>query len=387
MARHAPSCDLDERSWTIGGVRFSVATRADDGDIRSLLREVSLAGSIRLSFQREPDAFAATFGLALRHGFVIARAADSNDLVGLCEKTVRSTYVDGEVRPLPYLGALRVRPAYRNRISILRRGFEAVRTLLHDPRDLPFSLTSIASDNKSALRLLCAGLKGLPTYSFAGELSTFAMRTSARRIADCVTRGSDLDLPEIAALLHENNRGYQFAAHWPLNDLRFLAERCLLRPSDFLIIRRNGAITACAALWDQSHEKQTIVAGYAPTLGRLRPIANAFGRMSGAPNLPTPGTPLKQIFFSHMAIGPSRDAEFAMLVSAALSFANRRGFDVMLVGLATKHAYAEILRKQWRTQEYRTRLHTVDWNSRLQSGQTSESSFASALPYPEIALL
>jgi hypothetical protein len=98
--------------------------------------------------------------------------------------------VNGEIRRLPYLGSLRVAPAYRHRIRVLRGGFEAVRSLLHKTSDLPFALTSITADNDKAARVLCAGLPGLPTYRPAGELATFAIRTRERSMPPGIERAT-----------------------------------------------------------------------------------------------------------------------------------------------------------------------------------------------------
>jgi hypothetical protein len=132
MARH-----IDPRALSGGLVRkdliFSLATKADEPDLRRLLRENRLGGRYQITFEREPDAFRAEFGLANYQAFIIARACDSGEPVGLCEKVVWPAFVNGKRENLPYIGALRVSEKYRNRINVLKGGFEAS-CLLHSPR-------------------------------------------------------------------------------------------------------------------------------------------------------------------------------------------------------------------------------------------------------------
>jgi len=48
----------------------------------------------------------------------------------MCEWSARECFIDGEPRLLAYLGALRVAPRYRHRLSVLKGGFTAVQHLL-----------------------------------------------------------------------------------------------------------------------------------------------------------------------------------------------------------------------------------------------------------------
>ena len=108
MARTTAQGGVSGRSLVAGNLRFAIAERGDEADIRRLLRENALGGWIRLSLEREPDAFAADFGLSRSHAFIIARDRDSGEAVGICERSVRDAFIDGEIRRLPYLGALRI---------------------------------------------------------------------------------------------------------------------------------------------------------------------------------------------------------------------------------------------------------------------------------------
>ena len=173
---------------------------------------------------------------------------------------------------------------------MLKSGFEAVRTLLHEASDLPFALTSLTADNAAARRVLCADLPGLPSYRPVGELSTFALRTAASAMPDSVERATPRDISVIAALLQRAYRRLQFAPVWRAAALERLITVGGLRVEDFLIVRRGAGVSACLAVWDQSSVKQTVVQGYAPWLRRLRALVNLAGPFTAMPWLPPPGS-------------------------------------------------------------------------------------------------
>jgi hypothetical protein len=351
--------------------------RADEPALRELLRTNALGGWIRLAFQREPDAFAATFGLARAHDFIIAHEEGTGRPVGLCERFVRDAYVNGAAARLPYLGSLRVNAEYRNRIRILRNGFVAVRDLLQAPGDLPFALTSITADNDAARRILCAGISGFPQYQPAGEMLTFAIRTRSTRADPRVTLACPADLPAIAELLQQTYQRFQFAPVWRSEEL------ARLDVNGYLTIRRAGQIAACIALWDQSRVKQTIVCGYSKAVERLRPVINAFAPLVRAPRLPAAGSVLRQVYLSHLALTDESADDLIALLRAALSLARERGFDIAVLGLAGSHPLVDVVRRNWSAREYRSLLHVVQWPGR---GEYRDDGL-NRIPHPEVALM
>src|SRR5262249_1170432 len=140
--------------------------------------------------------------------------------IGMCERTVREVFVDGERRLIPYLGSLRIAPSHRHRIRILKGGFDLLRLSALDSPTVPYSLTSIGAQNRVALRLLGAGIAGMPTYRRVGSLSTFAPRPPRRRaVSSMVERATSADLPAIAVRLGRSYRHLQFAPLWRAVDL------------------------------------------------------------------------------------------------------------------------------------------------------------------------
>ena len=343
--------------FSAGDFDYWVAGREDEPTVRDILARVATSGRIQLSFQREPDAYGAVFG-ACAEDFILARNRRSGEYVGVCERVVRETFVNGSIQRLPYLAALRVAPGYRHRLLVLRGGFEAVRQLLGNDGELPFSLTSIMSDNAVARRVLSANLRGMPRYEPVGEMSTFVL---AAHGSGEVEHASESDLPQIAAALLRSAAELQFASAWTLDTLRAAHAAGWLRAEDFLVLRRDGVIRACAALWDQSAYRQVVVAGYAPWLRRTRPLINGAATLLGLPRLPAPGGRLRCAYLSHLAVDDAAPEDLLGLIALVRAEARRRGIELVLLGQASDHPLAAWLRKLRRQREFRSQLYVVRW--------------------------
>jgi len=74
---------------------------------------------------------------------------------------------------------------------------------------------------------------------------------------------------------------------------------------------------------------------------------------------------------------------FGALMSAGLSLARERGFDVAVIGLAERNPLVEVVRRRWKTREYRSLLNVVQWPGR---GEYVADG-AARVAHPEIALM
>ena len=100
------------------------------------------------------------------------------------------------------------------------------------------------------------------------------------------------------------------------------------------------------------------------------------------PWLPPPGSPLRQAYLSHVAVEDDDPTLFGALLRAGLARAQRRGFAVALVGLATGHPFAAVAARHTVTR-YRSLLHVVDWRRTAAAADTLPAQ----LPHPEIAVM
>jgi hypothetical protein len=384
VARTVAQSRVSDAALVVGDIAYMVAGREDEADLRRLLADNPTDGWIRLAFTREPDAFAASAVMGHRHATIIAREKTSGEPVGMCEWSARRSYIDGEARLLAYLGGLRVAPTHRHRLRVIKGGFQAVRTLLHREPATPYALTAIASDNAVALRLLGANLPGMPAYVPVESFSTFALRPCRAAPSPIhVEPATHEDLPAIAVCLSRTYCQYQFAPAWTARDLADPSLCKDLRPDSFLVVRRGPGVAACVALWDQSAFKQTIVRGYRGGIGWTRPLLNMAGPLLGAPRLPAPGEPLRQVYLSHLAVEGNDADLFLALIDAGLAEARRRGFALALTGLASRHPLARVLKTHFRPREYRALLHLVRWHN----GESAVEAPAAHMPHVEIAVL
>ncbi len=381
MARTAVARAMT-RSFENGDLVFSVADDFDAPDIRRLLRENPLGGAFQITLERAENPLHDDFGLARSSAFIIARERASGEAVGLCERVTRDAWVDGAIRPLPYLGALRIAANHRRRIGVLRGGFAALRRLVERHDEAPFALTSITSDNLPARRLLTAGLPGLPLYHPVGDFSTFCMRPKRQRTAPEIFSGRPEDLAELASFLRVANANFQFAQVWSEDSLRSLAAWGL-PPENFLLARRGGEIAGCLAVWDQTRYRQIVVRRYPTILSRMRPLANFFGPLAGMPHLPPTGAPLRQSTFSHLAVANDDPELFLALVAAGLDLAHRLDFLAAALGFASARAWREILLRRHRALEYRTSLFLAHWPEAAETVK----SLQVGLPHPDLGLL
>jgi hypothetical protein len=361
-------------------VTVEPATPEDDPGLRRLLRDNPMDGEIRVSLEREPNAFLAAAVEGEPHRTIVARHPELG-VVGMGSRAVWNAFVNGEPRRLGYLSQLRVDRAFRGKKRLLVEGYALLRKF-RAPEELPFDLTSIIADNGTARRLLDAGVRGLPSYREIEGWTTLILTTSsrARKVAG-IERGSRERVPEIAAFLDDQRKGLQFAPRFSAEDLLSPVRSRGLAPEDFFLIAEGGAIRGCAALWDQSGFKQVVVRGYAPRLARLRPWINLAAPLLGTPRLPEPGRNLPHAYVSHLA---AEDLEvFQALMEAAYSEARSRGYVYLVLGLASRHPWLPWLRRRFRPREYASVLYGVDWGG----GASALESLDGRMPYVEVALL
>jgi hypothetical protein len=141
------------------------------------------------------------------------------------------------------------------------------------------------------------------------------------------------------------------------------------------------------ALWNQSAVKQTVVAGYARSVEVTRPLFNAIAPLIRAPRLPPIGAALKSVYLSHLAVRSDGAEDFKALMRTALTLARERGFDIAVLGLAALHPLIEVVRRGWKTREYRSLLHVVQWPGRAEYRTDRGAGEPDRICHPEIALM
>jgi hypothetical protein len=350
------------------GIRFAVATPADDAAIRRLLRANPMRGAVSVAFEREPDYFAGE-GLAGATDKTLL-AHEGGRLVAMGRCSIRAVFLNGKPRRAGYLGELRLDSTAGGRLDILRQGYRHLRELeVEDPAD--FYFTSIAADNARARQLLERGLPGLPRYELLTEFTTLLIPVGKSGREPARERATPAELAEF---LNAAARRHQLAAVWSEDTLAALA-RHGLPPERFQIWRRGEKIVAVAALWDQRAFRQTVIRGYAGALTGLRPLLNLVGA-----RLPAPGATLAHAFLSPLAVEPGGEVMLPELVAAFFPAAARNGLEFLTLGFPTGDPRLDVLRRHFRGREYRSRLYQV-------SLAGSPAQIAGRAFLPEVALL
>lgn len=342
-------------------------------------------GAIRVSLEREPNAFLAAAVEGEPHHTVVAREPSTGRIVGMGTRAVWNAFVNGQPCRLGYLSQLRVDRNARGRRRLLAAGYAALREL-RGPGEAPFDITSIIADNETARRLLGAGVPGLPTYR---ELSRFvtlvlpAVRRNRKRPAVKIERCMPGRLTEVADCLERNRRRYQVAPFFRPADLRSPQRSRGLLSGDFRVAVRSGRVVGCLALWDQMGFKQVVVRGYAPRLDHWRPWINRFSWALGTPRLPDPGEPLLHAYISHVAVDEDDPEVFRALVESAHTEACMRQWAYVVIGFAAGHPWLPWLERRFRPRRYESMLYAVDWGQ----GAAAVEALDGRLPHVEAALL
>lgn len=353
---------------------FAIATRGDDAEIRRLLRENPMSGTISLSFEREPDYFADSRNPFESKQTIVAREGGRLICMGYC--TVRERFINGEAARVGYLGGLRLAASHAGQIDIVRAGYEFFHQLqVEAPAELYF--TSIASDNHRARRMLERGLPGMPTYEYVGELVTLLLPVGrAKGIATLKAMSTSAER-QLVERLNRYSSHYQFAPEWSNEELEAL-ESLGLHPQKFF---ENG--TASAALWDQSSFKQTVVRGYATSLAKSRWLVNAAARFTGDIRLPDVGERLRNIYVSHLTSEAGDDAALIELLMNLRNVAARDGIEILTLAFADNDPRLSTVRRAFRSHEYRTRIYLARWPD----CGSEASCLDKRIMAPEVALL
>lgn len=338
------------------GVRFAMAEESDEAAIRRLLREHPMLGAVSVSFEREPDYFRGA-GFAGGEDQTIV-AYEEGRLVCMGRCTTRECWVNGHAITVGYLAELRLHSLARRRFAIIRDGYRFFHELSGD--NLHF--TSIASDNERARRLLESGARGMPTYALLGELVTLLIAVPRRPSSPglSVQPATIDDVPALLRLLNHQGQRYQLGMVWTEERLCSLARRGLPLERIF-IARERDAIIGCGGLWDQRSFRQTVIRGYAGTLGVVRPWLNITNRMLGRPLLPQPGAALAQAFLSPLALADDADAFLPDLIEALLPRASALGVEWLTLALPAGDQRLSELRKKFSTRAWPSRLYRVSW--------------------------
>lgn len=337
-------------------IDLTVAGERDDADLRAMLRENAMPSWVAMSVEREPSLIG---GLdhCCQERAVIARAGATPVGMYLCAQ--HPVHVNGRPATLGYLGGLRVNPAFRHRLRVLREGYASIRAL-SGAANPDVWYTSVAADNMPARRLLEAGLRGLPRYIALGELVTLALpRARARRLGHWRRARAD----EVESMCRMHNDA---AVRYQLSPLLSPA-RVAASGANFFVHAPGDGVASCMALWNQQAYKQVVARGYRQPLSAGLQLYNSWARLSRRVVLPRLNERLDQSFLAFFAV-PAEDASrMVALVRDALAICPS---EVLTLGLHAAHPALPALLRAFRPATYRTIIYAVcfarqpEWDGR-----------------------
>ena len=324
-------------------LRFELAGEADDAALRALFRRTPLPGPISLLYLREPSFFAAERIGNIDSQVIVARDTATGEILGSGCRSFRRLYVNGAETTVGYLSMLRGDPRARGGTG-LARGYRFLRELHADGR-VPFYITAIFDENRTARALLTSGRAGLPAYTPAGGVRTFLIPIryrGGRHSPDVAPAGA-----EALASLNAWNRRHQFAPVVSELALPTYAFRGTL-----------GTL----AVWDQQSIRQLAVSSYAPALALTRPLYNAVARLRRHPPLPPPGATIRMIYGAFLSAAGDDPAILAALVDHVRGEWSARGHDFLAIGMAASHPLAPALAAR-AARTIDSTLYMVTWSA------------------------
>ncbi len=349
-------------------LHFDVARPSDDASLRRLLRENAMGDQIAVSLECEPSFFDALSIEGACDQTVVARDTNAERIVAMGSRSERESFVNGQPARIGYLGHLRIDSTHRRRSGLLRQGFASVKPRGSEDGSI-LDLTCIMAENRSAIRLLTAGLRSLPRYIEQERIFTLAISTSRAvrrpsRDRVHIEPGSLRRLDEIVACLNRNNRRFQFAPRWTSVHLTS-SKRCRgLALTDFHVALSNGVVIGCVARWNQRTFKQVVIRSYAPSLRLARPWLNCVAPFVGQPRLPRMGECVNSVFLSHLAVDGDDPTVTLSLLEAARREALACGDDLMILGLTGRHPLLDVIRQRVSHRSCESILYVVDWHNR-----------------------
>jgi len=254
---------------------FALAGEAEDDELRTLLRQISMPGNITLSFQREPSFLLAEQAGSITSQVIICKDSAKDQIVGMGCRSIRQVYIDGKPTQVGYLSMLRGIPEARGNIA-LARGYRYIRTL-HADGAVPYYFTTILDDNTYAQALLTSARAGLPIYKPIARLVTYLIPLRRSKIkpdsSSSVSRIEQDQLPKALAFLQNWNSRHQFAPVYTVEDM--LGQNHLLPGfcwENFYVYQEQGELSGTLGVWDQQSFNQTFVTSYSGKMQFIRPF-------------------------------------------------------------------------------------------------------------------
>lgn len=364
-------------------ITLELAQEKDSGELLSLMANVSMPGSVRVAYRRDPDFFRALQVEGRASQTIVGRDAYNGKIAGMGTRSIKPAYVNGQLTNIGYLSGLRVSESYRGSIH-LARGYEMLRSLHGDGQAVLY-LSTMLNDNAVARKLTKSRAR-LPAYHDIGQFRTMAISLNcpvpARNRTVDIRSAAAGDSGIVTEFLNEHGKRRQFFPAYSEDD--FFTDKGLLLgmlPRDILLAFRGQRLDGVVAAWDQKSFRRSVVTGYSRWVDLARPLYNVWAKLSRLPALPPPGSVLD---YCHLALPCVRDdAEDVFLaLLRELILRNRNRYSFMVAGMHESDPLFPTL-SRFRHFDYLSRLYVVCWPD----GEDLFASLNGRVPYVELGSL
>jgi GNAT superfamily N-acetyltransferase len=312
-------------------IEIREAVVADNEALLELTRLTPMAGSISLRIDRDPDFFALPRARGETMVFV---ATCQEKVIGCMSASFHVAYVGGELEKIAHATDLKVHPQFTG----LRLAVRLISAIEHYIREQGVDLAfSLVADGNKRMMILAEGRHGTPVEVMLGrffveQLIPLPFARSSKRYR--LDEAEPKDLPEIAAMLDQRNRGLNFAPPVSAGDLERLSMPALSKPyRRMLVLREQGRIVATLTLEDTQHLRQNVLVGLPvhlrAALAALRVLALPVPRL----RVPQIGEPFAIAYVRFLAYAEGKQDAMRHLLSHARAEAFRQRYTFLSLGL------------------------------------------------------
>ncbi len=334
--------------------RFLFGSEAHDEQCRLILREGSMGKNIRLSFQREPSFFPAEKIANTWSQLVVLQDDENEKVLGFGVRSGRPYWLNGEATELGYISQLRLVPEFRNGLY-LAKGYKKFKELHEQDGKVPFYITTVLSDNKTAREALESKRVGLPSYLPLDEQSSyFFFAQKAHHESDEVTHQAEI--AKVLTTYNEEVCSASLATRYDENTISWMS----LVDHEAVTVQTSNSM-ASAVLVDFSNVKQVVIDGYSIPYTIITKLARATAPFLGIRPPPKVGSHLKSLYLIAISISGDREQGFQALLRHARDRAFQMNCHGVVCGLSSFSSFNEHARRKC-ISNTKSILYAVAWD-------------------------
>lgn len=273
--------------------KLQLAKIDNDKQIRKLLADNPMPGSIQVSFEREPNFFNSLPIQGKKNQVIIAKKDEKVVAVGT--RSIQEVFINKKRSNVGYLSNLRIDKKHREK-GILTKGMTFLK---HLDKGVDFYYSTIVDKNNIAKRIFLANKPDYPKFYNFGDLTTYVIPTSKRKVTNKIKikKATNKDIKSLIHFVNNNGKNKNLFPY--LSNVDF---KRFFKPEDFIIAYNNNKITGIICIWNQLKIRQTVVKGYNITMQIIKPFYNLYCNIIGKYGLPKINKPFKYLYLSYIAV-------------------------------------------------------------------------------------